>query len=70
MGLVKRRELQTPFEKGNPTETSETQNQRDYRSFTPEIQVGWAAKGEEAFKAFKGGPNTAPEHLFTPIDQQ
>ena len=28
--------------------------------FYPEIYAGWAAKGEEAFKAFKGGSRTDP----------
>jgi hypothetical protein len=45
----------TLFEKGNPTEKSETQNHRANDLSTPEIYAGWAAKGEEAFKAFKGG---------------
>ena len=28
--------------------------------FYPEIYAGWAAKGEEAFKAFKGGSSVTP----------
>ena len=51
---------QTPFEKGNLVETPETQNHRANDFLPREIDAGWAAKGEEAYKSFQRGVSRVP----------
>jgi hypothetical protein len=70
---VKRRVItHTPFEKGNPEETPETQNHRAKRSSTPRSTLAGLPKVRKPIKLSKGGPYANPNakgpplHLTTP----